>query len=925
MRLWPFTLRRQKTMNDTAAEPLTEKSGNLQGTAAPVTRPSVASETKNKRRSRQAEKAEMIEDKDATRQRGKENIEGGYRRRESVDEITALPVKWKLEHSPHLRPVDSDRAQIPYNFLNEAYSQTSVGPTEGSSSRPGTLRSKRSTVDGTSLRRKSTKKRPDERLREEEIRAMSAAVPLPKRPGDGPPRRDSYKRRTFTSNEAASAGDTLPASAPSSAAAEQPGWEIQHFWSNPRPAVRLSYVPAYPSKGTVDTSIPLSREMEEKARDKTPMRKEGRRHKTIGAEADALDSNDIRAVLERDAKRREKKERERQERLDRKLRAVDKSRRNSGKSRKPAEADKALEAGFSAAPQRPVADRAPTSVHPALRDEPHLAADVGLGIIDQAQPGAERDNPFVTPVTTPVAEDKQLEKPAETLETPLETPFDDPPVIHTAREVRMATAITPPLSPVEGRRPSLMALDALPPQVASTSVPAPQRTATTTTARTGSQSKERRAGAWASFFTRANTQREAKVPETSFANTSRESMSRPPVPLHLTTTQDSAFRRSSTGTPTRTLSKFREDLPDAPTSARDSRIQSPELPANAAAIAAAAAAQHALNTQEDTQGGAAATEIANARSDTPVSPIRHGTLSASMASVDSEGSWLASGGSIKRASVQSGLSRSLGSFRRTPDFNASFEDLGVASDRDAEYFQDAQRTARARASASLVGASLAENEIPGTPPLTVHESLRKKPTLVHRQPAARSREGLLSDFSAGEIALSDSPDEDELQSAAWLPVFTCSCHRRDASSPAQHLYKPQNLSSTLFRPKQSLYQPILTPRFYANMSADLGVHNLKGKSEFDEKVTGSDKLVILDCYATWCGPCKVIAPKIVEFSHKYTDAKFYKLDVDESPDVAQELGVRAMPTFFIFKNGEKIAEVVGANPVAVEKAITANL
>jgi thioredoxin 1 len=61
------------------------------------------------------------------------------------------------------------------------------------------------------------------------------------------------------------------------------------------------------------------------------------------------------------------------------------------------------------------------------------------------------------------------------------------------------------------------------------------------------------------------------------------------------------------------------------------------------------------------------------------------------------------------------------------------------------------------------------------------------------------------------------------------------------------------------------------------------------------------------------------------FSEAYPQARFYKLDVDEVPDVAQELGVRAMPTFMFFKNGEKVTEVVGANPKAIEAAIKANV
>ena len=73
--------------------------------------------------------------------------------------------------------------------------------------------------------------------------------------------------------------------------------------------------------------------------------------------------------------------------------------------------------------------------------------------------------------------------------------------------------------------------------------------------------------------------------------------------------------------------------------------------------------------------------------------------------------------------------------------------------------------------------------------------------------------------------------------------------------------------------------------------------------------------------ATWCGPCKQIAPRIVAMSNDYPSARFYKLDVDEVPDVAQELGVRAMPTFMVFRGGEKVGEVVGANQKALEALV----
>ncbi|KAI9837187.1 MAG: Cytoplasmic thioredoxin isoenzyme 2 [Sclerophora amabilis] len=86
-----------------------------------------------------------------------------------------------------------------------------------------------------------------------------------------------------------------------------------------------------------------------------------------------------------------------------------------------------------------------------------------------------------------------------------------------------------------------------------------------------------------------------------------------------------------------------------------------------------------------------------------------------------------------------------------------------------------------------------------------------------------------------------------------------------------------------------------------------------------------DSLMVVDCFATWCGPCKVIAPEIVKFSESYPNARFYKLDIDEVPDVAQELGITAMPTFVLFKNGETLGKIVGANAKALELAIVDKL
>ena len=101
------------------------------------------------------------------------------------------------------------------------------------------------------------------------------------------------------------------------------------------------------------------------------------------------------------------------------------------------------------------------------------------------------------------------------------------------------------------------------------------------------------------------------------------------------------------------------------------------------------------------------------------------------------------------------------------------------------------------------------------------------------------------------------------------------------------------------------------------------VSNIRSRTGFQTSILDAEPstLVVLDCFAVWCGPCKTIAPTIVKYSEEYPKVKFFKVDVDEAPDVAQELGIRAMPTFLFFKNGEKVGEVVGANARAIEAAI----
>jgi len=98
------------------------------------------------------------------------------------------------------------------------------------------------------------------------------------------------------------------------------------------------------------------------------------------------------------------------------------------------------------------------------------------------------------------------------------------------------------------------------------------------------------------------------------------------------------------------------------------------------------------------------------------------------------------------------------------------------------------------------------------------------------------------------------------------------------------------------------------------------VHNVANREEF-YKTINSNGVVVVDAFATWCGPCKAISPQIAKWSNaeEYKDVHFAKFDVDAVPDLAQELGISAMPTFLVFKDGEKADEFIGANPPALKR------
>ena len=88
------------------------------------------------------------------------------------------------------------------------------------------------------------------------------------------------------------------------------------------------------------------------------------------------------------------------------------------------------------------------------------------------------------------------------------------------------------------------------------------------------------------------------------------------------------------------------------------------------------------------------------------------------------------------------------------------------------------------------------------------------------------------------------------------------------------------------------------------------------KNNFNQEVLNSDKPVLMDFWAPWCGPCRMVVPLVEEIAEERSDIKVVKINVDEEQELAMQFGVMSIPPLVVMKNGKVVNQITGARPKA---------
>lgn len=93
--------------------------------------------------------------------------------------------------------------------------------------------------------------------------------------------------------------------------------------------------------------------------------------------------------------------------------------------------------------------------------------------------------------------------------------------------------------------------------------------------------------------------------------------------------------------------------------------------------------------------------------------------------------------------------------------------------------------------------------------------------------------------------------------------------------------------------------------------------------DFDPAVNAGDDLVVVDFFATWCGPCKMLSPLVERMAEQHPEVHFYKVDIDEEPDLANRFQIMSVPTLLYMKRGQVVSKTIGViSQTEMEQEIT---
>lgn len=691
------------------------------------------------------------------------------------------------------RPSRSDGQGNVYH--HSTMSQSSMGPeTFSALPHPPTLHAKRSDHEPNIPRRKSSKRKADDYAREREVRAMSSSpIPVSKRPatysGSGSLRRDAKqvpgdlnRRLTRPTSEI-----SLPTPESVSELDEPP---VQHSFKigvlaalTPRPTVRYDNNPRYShGKQLARTKVSINQAIAEE--DFSP-------RKRIDNLADDLDAGGLRELMERDRKRRERKKELDQAKLQRKL-------QKRAEQQREEEARQALaQDTTTSSPSQPItgtevearSSLISVSVEPESSistapfieklDNNSLKDHEGRGTVQR--PGIR--NPFEDEQEADIMQDPFAHEDDQEEVVPVKSPVRRVGAVELPREAQASqAALSPPISPVQrpvdrhsSSQPSVLGRE-LTLDIPEDGEPG----------RRASDNSSTQVNSWRTFFKRGDRRKpgyadRGKTTPSEFSNTSRESFRKQPPPVVIPRT----FRKPDSGIPQRTMSKFREDLPEFPISPPDSRVQSPETaPAHHAATlpppqsAAEAISQLPFGPINSTlDRGQQESRLSSNRSmDMDMAGVGSSALvmSQSLASVDSEASWLSgkvmqrSSGPLDHPLRQSEPSlqpRVAGAFQ--PDDEDLINDEYLSRLAPAAEDRRASLVSVGRKPSSTIIDLQREREqspVPDLPEMpdrvdeTWHGSVGRQATIVRQTSRAKSKEGLLKEY-LGEASPGSSSTE----------------------------------------------------------------------------------------------------------------------------------------------------------------------